>query len=236
MSALSVDIWSDIACPWCYVGKRRFESALAAFPRRDAVSVVWHSFELDPNAPRRPAAPLSYAERLATKYGTGVAQAEERIRSMAQTAREDGLDLRFDCVKPTNTFDAHRLLHFAHEHGLQDAAKERLLRAYFTDGTLLGDPAELVRLGTEVGLDGSALVRLFAGDAYTTDVRADEDKARSLGIRGVPFFVIGGRYAVSGAQPAAALLGVLQQACDELPETEAAAASEGAACGPAGCA
>ena len=236
MSALRVDIWSDIACPWCYVGKRRFEGALAALPQREAVSVVWHSFELDAKAPRSPTAPLSYAERLAAKYGTGVAQAEERIRSMAQTAREDGLELRFDRVKPTNTFDAHRLLHFAHEHGLQDATKERLLRAYFTEGTLLGEPTELVRLGSEVGLDRAELVRLYEGDAYTAAVRADEDEARTLGIRGVPFFVVGGRYAVSGAQPAAALLGVLQQAWDELADAEPAATSEGAACGPAGCA
>ncbi|WP_437601274.1 DsbA family oxidoreductase [Sorangium sp. So ce590] len=239
MKKLRVDVWSDIACPWCYVGKRRLEAALARFPRRDAVEVVWRAFELDPAAKRVQDAEVPYAERLARKYGASVAKAEGMIRQMTEVAAADGLELHFEKVRPGNTFDAHRVLHLAAERGVQDAVKERLLRAYMTEGEAIGEPEVLARLAGEAGLDPAEVREALAGDAFAREVRADEAEARAIGITGVPFFAIGGRYGVSGAQPAEALLGVLQRAWDEAadaPDAPNHALAEGAACGPDGCA
>jgi predicted DsbA family dithiol-disulfide isomerase len=234
MKKLNVDVWSDIACPWCYVGKRRLEAALARFPDRASVTVTWHAFELDPAAPAVRDDSQSYAERLAKKYGSSVARAEEMIKTMTETAAADGLDFHFERVRAGNTFDAHRLIHLAHERGVQDAVKERLLRAYMTEGEPIGDRDALVRLAAEAGLDAEEAHTALVTDAFADEVRADEQQARSLGINGVPFFVIGG-YGVSGAQPAEGLLRVLTRAWDEAAE-EAAPVAEGAACGPDGCA
>jgi predicted DsbA family dithiol-disulfide isomerase len=233
MKNLSVDVWSDIACPWCYVGKRRLEAALAGFPHSENVTIVWHAFELDPAAPAVRDASQSYAERLAKKYGTGVARAEEMLKTMTETAAKDGLDFHFERVQAGNTFDAHRLIHLAHERGKQDAVKERMLRAYMTEGEPIGDRDALVRLAAEAGLDAEEAHTTLVTDAYAADVRADEDQARALGISGVPFFVIGG-YGVSGAQPADALRSVLTRAWNEAPDEPAIA--EGATCGADGCA
>ncbi len=230
---MRVDIWSDIACPWCYVGKRRFEAALAAFEHRDRVEVVWRAFELDPTLPPVLPAEPSYAERLARKYGTSVAGAEEMIARMTQTAANEGLEFRFDRIRPGNTFDAHRLLHFALERGCQDALKERLFAAYLCEGEAIGERATLVRQAEAVGLDPDEAARRLDGDAHAAEVRADEQLARSLGIRGVPFFVFDGRAAVSGAQPPE----VMQRVLDEVWRQEASEADDdAAACGPAGCA
>src|SRR3954452_11887408 len=148
---MRIDIWSDVVCPWCYVGKRRFEAALASFPARDQVEVHWHAFELDPGAPATREG--SYDERLAEKYGRSLDEAAQMTASMTATAAAEGLDFRFDIAKPGNTFDAHRLLHFAGERGMQVALKERLLLATFTEGEPIGDPTALVRLAVDVGLD-----------------------------------------------------------------------------------
>ncbi|WP_437726260.1 DsbA family oxidoreductase [Sorangium sp. So ce861] len=233
---LRVDVWSDIACPWCYVGKRRLEAALARFPYRDAVEVVWRAFELDPSAKRVLGAEVSYAERLARKYGASVAKAEAMIRQMTEVAAADGLAFHFEKVRPGNTFDAHRVLHLAAERGAQGAVKERLLRAYMTEGEAIGEPEVLARLAGEVGLDPAEVREALAGDAFAAEVRADEAEARAIGVTGVPFFAFGGRYGVSGAQPAEALLGVLQRAWDEAAGEPDPAFAEGAACGPDGCA
>jgi predicted DsbA family dithiol-disulfide isomerase len=233
MKKLDVQIWSDIACPWCYVGKRRLEAALARFEHREQVSISWRAFELDPAAPRVRDTSTSYAERLGAKYGRSVAQAQGMIDSMTETAARDGLEFRFDRVQSGNTFDAHRLHHFAAERGLGDAAKERLLRAYMTEGEAIGEPEVLVRLGADIGLDADAVRAMLASDAFKDEVRGDERAAQQLGIRGVPFFVFDGRYGVSGAQPADVLLGVLEKVWAELPETDLV---EGAVCGPDGCA
>jgi len=238
MNKLRVDVWSDIACPWCYVGKRHLEAALARFAQRDSVEVVWRAFELDPSAPRTRPLDVSYSERLGKKYGTSKAKAEAMISRMVDVAAADGLDFRFDHIKPGNTFDAHRLIHFAAEHGIQDAMKERLLRAYMTEGEAIGEQSVLERLAGEVGLDAKEVHAMLASDAGADEVRADEAQAQELGISGVPFFVIGGRYAVSGAQPSEVLLQALTQAWTELGLGNAAGASfaEGATCGPDGCA
>lgn len=232
---LRIDIWSDIACPWCYVGKRRLEAALAKFPHREAVEIVWRAFELDPSAPRERDNKTSYAERISKKYGSSVAEAEGMVKRMTDTAAGDGLDFRFDKIRPGNTFDAHRVIHLAGERGKQDAVKERLLLGYMTEGELMADPDTLVRLGAEAGLEADEVQALLASDAHVKDVREDEDAARQLGISGVPFFVLGGKYAISGAQPAEVFLGALQRAWEEL-ESRPVVFAEGAACGPDGCA
>ena len=231
---LRIDVWSDIACPWCYVGKRRLEAALALFPHRDAVEIVWRAFELDPSAPRERDRSVSYAERLSKKYGTAVRDAEVRIKHLTDVAAQDGLDFRFDIIRSGNTFDAHRVIHLAAERGKQDAVKERLLRAYLTEGELMSDPETLVRLAGEAGLDPEEVRALLASDANVKHVREDEDEARKLGISGVPFFVMGGKYAVSGAQPTEVLLRALQRAWDDLGARPVVYA-EGATCGPDGC-
>jgi predicted DsbA family dithiol-disulfide isomerase len=181
------------------------------------VEVVWRSFELDPHAPRTHAE--SQAELLATKYGMPVEKARAMNERMTGEARKEGLDFHFDRVRAGNTFDAHRLVHLAAASGRANAMKERLMRAYFTDGEAIGDPETLVRLGTEIGLDAARVRDVVNGDAYAADVRADEQRARSFGISGVPFFAIDERYGVSGAQPSDVLLDALRQAYEEAEAT-----------------
>lgn len=232
MRLLSVQVWSDLACPWCYVGKRRLEAAIARLPEPAGIEVTWRSFELDPAAPRVGPAGVSYAERLARKYGTSDAEARGMIDRMTAVAAAEGLPFRFDLVRPGNTFDAHRLLHLARARGAQDALKERLLRGYLTEGEALGDPATLARLAAEAGLDGDEVRGVLSGEAYADGVRADEQEARRLGIHAVPFFVLGGRYGVSGAQPVEVLQQALSVARAEAPPP---AVPEGEVCGPDGC-
>jgi predicted DsbA family dithiol-disulfide isomerase len=231
---LLIDIWSDIACPWCYVGKRRLEAALALFPHRAEVEVTWRAFELDPSAPPVRDSRISHAERLARKYGMPVTQAEAAIRNMTQVAADEGLDFHFEKARSGNTFDAHRVLHLAHARGVQDAVKERLLRGYMTEGVAIGEHEALVELAGQAGLDREEVRAMLAGTQYADEVRADEDQARTLGISGVPFFVIGGRYAVSGAQPASVLLGALEKAWAEV-DPQPFRDADGAACGVEGC-
>lgn len=197
--ALVVEIWSDIACPWCYVGKRRFDAALAEFEHRDEVKVVWRSFELDPSAP--PEREGDRLERLARKYGVSREQAEGMDRHITAEAASAGAELRLDLSRGGNTFDAHRLLKLAAEHGRQSELKERLLRAYHAEGELLSDAATLERLAVETGLPAEGARGLLRGDRFADDVRADERLAAQLGISAVPFFVADGTTALSGAQP-----------------------------------
>jgi predicted DsbA family dithiol-disulfide isomerase len=206
---VDVEIWSDIACPWCYIGKRRFEAALAQFEHRDDVNVTWRSFELDPTAPAERTG--DRAERLAEKYGMTVEQAHEAEQRLTSVAADEGLPFRFDIARSGSTFDGHRLVHLAETHGLQDAMKERLLRAYFTEGELMSDHDTLVRLAAEVGLDEQEVRELLAGDRYADAVRADERTAGELGISAVPTFVIDRKLGASGAQPPDALLDLLRQ-------------------------
>ena len=210
---MKVEIWSDVVCPWCYIGKRRFEQALAGFAHREEVEVVWRAFELDASAPKERTG--GYAENLAAKYGVPLAQAQQMIDNMTSVAAQEGLDFHFDTARPGSTFDAHRLLHLAAERGVQDAVKERLLRATFTEGEPIGDAETLVRLVAEAGLDADEARDVLASDRYAAEVRGDEQQARAYGITGVPFFVVDGRYGVSGAQPAEALSQVLSQAWAE---------------------
>lgn len=226
---MKVQIWSDVVCPWCYIGKRRFEAALAQFD--GDVDVEWKSFELDPGAPKSFDKPLD--ELLASKYRTSPEGARRMILQMTERAREEGLD--FDLLESQggNTLDAHRLIHFAAERGKGGAMKERLLSAYMTEREPICDRQTLVALAEDVGLDGEAVAATLATEEYTQAVRRDEQEARQIGVRGVPFFLVGGRYGVSGAQTADVLLDVLERARKELePEQRAS----GVVCDEDGCA
>jgi predicted DsbA family dithiol-disulfide isomerase len=233
MPSLRIDIWSDIACPWCYVGKRHLEQALAQFEHARAVEVVWHAFELNPSA-QRESHEGPYAARLAKKYGMSVKEAQSRIQHLVDVGRADGLELDFERIRPGNTFDAHRIVHYAREVGLQDAVKERLLRGYLCEGEPIGEPEAVLRLAADAGLDADRVSAILSSDTYAREVRTDEAEAQRLGIHGVPFFVVGGRYALSGAQPAALMGRALSQAWEELAPAPVEFA-EGAACGPDGC-
>ena len=213
--SLKVEIWSDVVCPWCYIGKRRFEAALARFAHRDEVELVWRSFELDVSAPASSVEQGTYAARLASKYGCSVIEAQAMTDNMTLTAEGEGLDFRFDLARPGNTFDAHRLLHLALEHGIQDALKERLDHATFTEGSPVSDHAALRALATQVGLPELEVDAVLTSGRYSDAVRADEAQALAYGISGVPFFVIDGRYGISGAQPADAVLQTLDKAWSE---------------------
>jgi predicted DsbA family dithiol-disulfide isomerase len=206
---MEIEIWSDIACPWCYIGKRRFEAALAEFEHRDDVRVTWRSFELDPAAP--PEREGDRAERLAEKYGMTVERAREMERQMTDTAAGEGLDFRFDIARSGATFDGHRVIHLAGEHGLQDAMKERLLRAYFTEGELMSDHEALVRLAAEVGLDPDEVRAMLASDQFAAEVRDDERTAAQFGISAVPTFVVDRALGASGAHPPEAMLQLLHE-------------------------
>jgi predicted DsbA family dithiol-disulfide isomerase len=205
---MNVEIWSDIACPWCYIGKRHFEAALAEFEHAGEVNVTWRSYELDPTAPAE--VPGTSAEIIASKYGMSPGQARAAEERVTQTAASAGLDYHLDRLRMGSTFDAHRLVHLANEHGLQDAMKERLFRARFIDGELMSDPETLVAAAVEIGLPEGEVRATLASDRFADDVRADEETARELGITGVPMFVIDRRFGASGAQPSEQLLGLLR--------------------------
>jgi predicted DsbA family dithiol-disulfide isomerase len=208
---LKIDIWSDVVCPWCYVGKRRLEKALELTNQR--AELTWHSFELDPRAPK--SQPGDYATRLAKKYGRTRAQAEQMLSQMTATAAADGLPFDFSRAQPGNTFDAHRLLHLARTLGKQNELEERLFKATFTDGQPIGDVETLVRLAADVGIDEERARATLLTDEFAKEVRADEEDAASIGISGVPFFVFGQKYAVSGAQPAEVLAKVIEKTVSE---------------------
>jgi predicted DsbA family dithiol-disulfide isomerase len=211
---MRVEIWSDIACPWCYVGKRRFENALELFEDRDAVDVVWRSFELDPGAP--PVREGDRDEHLARKYGLTVEQARQMHDRMTEVGAGVGIDFRFDRARSVNTFDAHRLVHLAKSHDLQGQMEERLFRAHFSEAEVLSEPETLTRLATEVGLDESEVRATIATDRFGDDVREDERMAALLGIHAVPFFVVDRAVGAAGAQPPEVLLEFLRQARDPL--------------------
>lgn len=223
---MHVEIWSDIACPWCYVGKRRFEAALAGYEHRDEVTVTWRSFELDPAAPTERS--VDGATHLAEKYGTSREEALAMHDRMTQTAARDGLDFRFDVARGGNTFDAHRLIHLAAAHGAQDATKERLMRAYLTEGELISDHATLARLAGEVGLPADEVRELLDGDRFAHEVREDERTAGRLGIHAVPFFVVDRAVGASGAHPPEQLVELLRQARAQNPPIAVTAAADNA--------
>jgi predicted DsbA family dithiol-disulfide isomerase len=207
---MRIDIWSDLVCPWCYIGKRRFERALASFEHADGVEVIHRSFQLDPAAPK--GRTIDRREMLMRKYGWSPSQAEEMDARMVRTAADEGLEYHLEGGVTGNTFDAHRLVHLAADHGLQDAAIERFYRAHFTEGRSLFEDDSLVELAADAGLQHDEARAVLDGSAYARGVERDAADARALGISGVPFFVIDGRYGVSGAQSSDVLASALQRA------------------------
>jgi predicted DsbA family dithiol-disulfide isomerase len=210
---MQVEIWSDPVCPWCYLGKRRFERALESFDHRDEVTVVYRSFELDPSAPPGTTSPT--VERLADKYGMTAGQADDAQRQMEQRAAQEGLEFRMDSLRSGNTRDAHRLLHLAKAHGVQGELAERLHRAYFTEQASIFDHSSLTELAVQAGLDRDDVIRVLATQEYGDAVDTDEAMAQALGVNGVPLFVIDRRYGISGAQPPEVITEVLDRAWAE---------------------
>lgn len=210
---MKVEIWSDIACPFCYIGKRRFEKALEKFPHKDEVEVVWKSFQLDPTSKYVPGKNIH--EVLASKKGWSVDYAKEAGEHVSQMAANSGLHFDMDKVVPANTFDGHRLIHLAAHFDLQDEAKEKLLLAYFTEGKNIEDQDTLRAIGLAIGLPSKELNDMLASKVYTDEVRQDIQEAQQLGVRGVPFFVYNRKYAVSGAQEPKSFEQVLQQSWEE---------------------
>ena len=222
-TVLHVEVWSDVVCPWCYIGKRRFEQALARFEHRDLVSVSWRSFELDPHAPReRDADP---AGTLAVRHGIERTEAEAMRARVASVAAGEGLHYLPDAGGIVNSFDAHRLTHLAAAHGQQAEVVERLFAIHFLEGGWIADSAVLVGAATSVGIDAEEAEAMLEGRALSLQVAEDERLASRLGARGVPFFVAGRSFSVSGAQPAETLLGMLRQGWDDA-EAGASAAAE----------
>jgi predicted DsbA family dithiol-disulfide isomerase len=214
-----VEIWSDVVCPWCAIGKVRFEQALGGLDGREDVAVRYRSFQLDPTTPAEVEG--RYVDRLATKYRTSTAQAQAMIDRMTAQAAAEGLAFDFAAARPGNTFDAHRLLHLAADRGVQIALKGRLLTGYLCEGAAIGTHDALRRLAVDVALDAAEVDMVLTGDAYADDVRADERQARAYGITGVPFFVIDHRYGVSGAQPTEVLRQAMEQARVDAPGSTA---------------
>jgi len=210
---MEVEIWADVVCPWCYLGKRRFEQALASFEHRDKVQVTYRSFELDPTAPPGVTSPT--VEMLAEKYAMTAVQAEQAQRQMEQRAAADGLTFRMSGLRSGSTRDAHRLLQLAKATGRQDQLMERLQRAYFTEQDSIFDHESLTRLAVEAGLDRDGVAEVLTGDQYADHVDTDEAMARAIGATGVPLFVIDRRYGISGAQPAEVITDVLERAWAE---------------------
>lgn len=248
---LTVEIWSDVVCPWCYIGKRRLESAMSHLEADGTdlsdIEVHWRAFQLDPSAPRpgEHGHGVGIAEHLGQKYGGGIDAGRAMSAQISEVAAGDGLEFHLDDARVGNTVDAHRLLHLAadlgHErddHRLQDRLKERLLRAYFTQGLDVSDQAVLRDLAVEVGVDESRVDEVLASTAYDSDVQQDQAQAQAYGATGVPFTVIDGRYGISGAQPVEVFVQTLQRAlADRAPQllTMAGAPSDTQTCGPDGC-
>lgn len=232
---MKIDIWSDIVCPFCYIGKRHLELALEQFPHRDQVEISWRSFQLDPSAPEVTTEPSS--QMLARKYGMPVEQALANQRALEQQAAGVGLEYHLETTRTGNTFDIHRVLHLANEEGLGDAAQDRFMRAHFSDNEQVNDPDVLVRLAGEVGLDEARVRQVLAGDEYADAVRADIAQAGAYGARGVPFFVLAEAVGVSGAQPIEVFTRALEQAwATANPLQMVSDAADGASCEGDACA
>ncbi|MEH7255011.1 DsbA family oxidoreductase [Neobacillus niacini] len=211
---MKIEVWSDFVCPFCYVGKRRLEEALSQFPYRDNVEIEFKSFELDPNSP--PYSGKSIHESLASKYGMSIEQAKQANQNVGQQAAGVGLTFNFDNMKPTNTFNAHRLAKFAKTQGKEAAITEKLLYAYFTESKNVGDVETLADIAEASGLEREEALKVLHDEkAYANDVRIDQSIAQQYQITGVPFFIINQKYAISGAQPTATFSGALQKVWEE---------------------
>ncbi|TRZ41298.1 DsbA family oxidoreductase [Robertkochia solimangrovi] len=231
---MKIEIWSDVVCPWCYIGKRRFEKALDTFEDKDKVTVIWKSFQLDPNTKTDPE--TFTLGHLAQKYGVTEQEAKQMMDNVSSAAAEEGLDYNLDKTTVTNTFRAHQLIHFAAAHGKQEEAKEKLLHAYFIETKNLDDTSTLLEIGREIGLDPQKLVDALTSEKYSHEVRNDQLTAGKLGIKSVPFFVFDRKYGVSGAQSPEVFLQSLQTSFKEWEDQHKQTLSviEGESCSPDG--
>jgi len=231
---VKIDIWSDIMCPFCYIGKRKLEGALKQFDHKDDVEIEWHSFQLDPEMKPQPGKSLH--QYLAERKGQSLEWSVKVHEQMTQTAKAEGLEYNFDKAVIANSFDAHRVIHLAKKHGLGDAAKERILRAYFTEGKNVSDHATLVELGKDAGLNADEVADMLRGNDFATEVHKDIEQSQELGINGVPFFVFDNKYAISGAQPTEVFLSGLKQVWAEHEKNISSENNylDGAVCEPGG--
>lgn len=210
---MKIEIWSDFGCPFCYIGKTRFEKALAAFPHKDEVEVTYKAYQLNPVAPQEMT--LSPAKAFAKGHNMTEKEAKERFKMFVKSAKSEGLTYNYDIIQMTNTFDAHRLAKWANEQGKEEALTAIFMKAYFTDGLNIADHNVLVDLVTSIGLDGKVAKAVLESDQYKTVVESQITEARQVGVRGVPFFVLNRKYGVSGAQPVEYFSQVLNQLWEE---------------------
>ncbi|MBP8023295.1 MAG: DsbA family oxidoreductase [Paludibacter sp.] len=210
---MKIEIWSDVMCPFCYIGKRNFEKALTQFAEKEKIEIVWKSFQLDASVPD--IATESYEEYLVKRKGLSAEQVKGMLQNVTQMAREAGLDYHFDRSVIVNSLKAHRLIQFAKTRNLGDEAEERLFHAFFTEGKSIADIDTLTQLGVEIGLDATELQVAFTDERYAYQVNQDIQEARQIGVNGVPFFVFNRKYAISGAQPPQAFLETLRKSFDE---------------------
>ena len=224
---MKVEIWSDIMCPFCYIGKRNFEAALKEFEGRDEIEIEWKSFQLDPSIPKTFETKINTIEYLAERKGMSIEKSKELHTNVIETAKKVGLDYDFEKAVVANSFDAHRLIQLAKTKGLGDAVEESLFKAYFTDGKDMSDHSTLVQLGKEIGLNEEEIISALASEEFEAKVNFDVSEGSQLGVTGVPFFVFDRKYAVSGAQPIETFLNALKQ-------SHAESKNEGATCAPGG--
>ena len=210
---MKLEIWSDVMCPFCYIGKRKFEKALEQFPHKDKVKIEWKSFQLNPDMVTDPGKNID--TYLSEIKGISLERAKEMNAYVTNMAKEVGLTYNFDKAIVANSFDAHRFSHFAKSKGLQDAAEERLFKAYFTEGKNTAEHSTLIQLGIEIGLEENELKKILASNAFAEEVQQDIYEAQQVGARGVPFFVFARKYAVSGAQDSKTFLEVLNKSYED---------------------
>jgi predicted DsbA family dithiol-disulfide isomerase len=232
---MKIEIWSDVMCPFCYIGKRRLELALEQLPFNRDIEVEWKSYQLDPDIKNEPGKHID--QYLAERKGVTLSYAKQMNDQVTRMAAELGLEYNFDKAVVANSFDAHRFSHFAAQHGKGNEAEERLFRAYFTEGKNIADIGTLVQLGTEIGLEAAELKQALESDAHALAVQEDISAANALGVRGVPFFVLDRKYAVSGAQPVEVFKQALERAYTEWKtekEKNLLTIVDGPACSPDG--
>ena len=224
---MKVEIWSDIMCPFCYIGKRNFEAALKEFDAKNEIEIEWKSFQLDPTIPKSFEKKVSTYEYLAERKGMPVERSKEMHDNIVETARKVGLTYNFDKSVVANSFDAHKLIQLAKTKGLGDAAEESLFKAYFSNGQDMSDHSTLIRLGKEIGLNEEEITAALVSEEFEAKVNFDVSEGSQLGVTGVPFFVFDRKYAVSGAQPIETFLNALKQ-------SHAESKNDGVSCTPGG--
>lgn len=216
---MKVNIWSDVRCPFCYIGKKKFEMALGRFDDKDKVEVIWRSFQLDPNLETKTG--INAVDHIAAIKGISQEQAEEMHNHVTRVAKEVGLEFNFEKAVVANSFNAHRLIQLAKTRGLGNEAEEQLFKAHFTEGKNIDDKETLIQTAIAIGLEQKEVEDMLASDAFAKEVKEDESQAHAIGVRGVPLFVFNDKYAVSGAQSPDTFLQALQKSWQEFEENKA---------------